>query len=128
MKLIVKLPEGKLPFIGVRFNNAWNAAKTNEDLLEYHHTATYHLKFVIKQDSLMLSLYCKERSIQRHYMNLEFEPEKLKRWLQITEGLRGFNFGHTFMNKNKEEVARFAHDLKRLYVLRVEMWEITEAM
>jgi hypothetical protein len=127
MKLIVKLPEGKPPFIGVRFNNSWNAAKTNEDLIEDHHKDIYQVKFVIKKHTLTLQLNCKERSIHRYYKDLEFEPEKLKRWMQITEGLSGFNFGHTFINGTKEEVGRFSHDLKRLYVLKVDKWEIVEA-
>ncbi len=128
MKLVIKLPEGKLPFIGVRFNNSWNAAKTNEDLIEYHHKEVYTIKFVIKAQTVNLNLYCKDRSIQRHYKDVEFEPEKLKRWMQLTEGLSGFNFGHTFMNGNKEEVGRFTHDLKRLYVLKVDKWEIQETV
>ena len=128
MKLITKLPEGKLPFIGVRFNNSWNAAKTNEDLIEYHCKEIFTIKFIIKHHTVDLILHCKHSSIQRKYNDLEFEPEKLKRWAQITENLKGFNFGHTFLRGNDETIARFAHDLKRVYVLKVDRYEIQDSL
>lgn len=129
MKLVVKLPEGKLPFIGVRFNNSWNASKTNEELIESYSSEIYTVKFEIQTPQVLhLSLQCKDKAIQKWYKDLEYEPEKLKRWMQLTRGLSGFNFGHTFMRGNDETIARFAHDLKRVYVLKVERYEVQEGI
>lgn len=123
MRLIVKLPKDKLPFLGVVFPTSYLATQTNEDLLLDHKEDTYRMIFEFMGPVLNLKLICDEKVIIRTYRNVEYEKEKLKNWVQITRKAKAINFGHIYMQSNKEIVVK-NYKNRKLFVLRLNKYEI----
>jgi len=123
MRLIVKLPKDKLPFLGIVFPTSYLATQTNEDLLLDHKEDVYRLIFEFTGTILNLKLICDEKVIIRTYRNVDYEKEKLKNWVQITRKANAFNFGHIYMQSNKEVVVK-NYKNRKLFVLRLNKYEI----
>jgi hypothetical protein len=123
MKLVVKLPKDKLPFIGLVFGSSYQATQTNEDLILDHKEDLYRLIFEFNGTVLNLKLICDEKVIIRTYRNVEYDKEKLKSWVQITRKARELNFGHIYMQHNKEIVVK-NYKNRKLFVLKLHKYEI----
>ncbi len=123
MKLVVKLPKDKPPFLGLVFPSSYAANQTNEDLILDHKEDVYRMIFEFIGTVLNLKLICDEKVIIRTYRNVEYEKEKLKNWVQITRKVNAFNFGHIYMQNNKEVVVK-NYKNRKLFVLRFNKYEI----
>ena len=106
MKLIVKLPKDKLPFIGIQFPYSYEAGKTNQDLVTNHKHIQYKMILEFVKDKVNVKLVSQEHMIARCYNSLEYEKEKLKKWFYLTKGAKVFNFSHTIVEGGKELVAK----------------------
>jgi hypothetical protein len=123
MKLVVKLPKDKLPFLGVVFPSSYSATQTNEDLVLDHKEDIYRMIFEFTGTVLNLKLICDEKVIIRTYRNVDYDKEKLKSWVMITRKNTAFNFGHIYMQNNKEIVVK-NYKNRKLFVLRLNKYEI----
>lgn len=123
MKLVVKLPKDKPPFLGLVFPSSYAANQTNEDLILDHKEEVYRMIFEFNGTVLNLKLICDEKVIIRTYRNVDYEKEKLKNWVLITRKANSFNFGHIYMQSNKEVVVK-NYKNRKLFVLRFDKYEI----
>ncbi len=106
MKLIVKLPKDKLPFIGIQFPYSYEAGKTNQDLVTNYKHIQYKIVLEFVKDKVNIKLVSQENMITRSYNGLEYEKDKLKNWLYLTKNAKAFNFSHTIKEGGKELVAK----------------------
>jgi hypothetical protein len=123
MKLVVKLPKDKLPFLGIVFPSSYQANQTNEDLVLDHKEDIYRMILEFTGTVLNLKLICDEKVIIRTYRNVDYDKEKLKSWVMITRKGTAFNFGHIYMQSNKEIVVK-NYKNRKLFVLRLNKYEI----
>lgn len=117
MKLVLKVPKGKLPFIGIEFGEHV-AADTNKDLIQNHSEKEYKIVLEHSHKRLQLRLICEELVTVRFYERLEFDPSKLRDWLYITQKATKFNFGHIFVKGNTDYIAR-TYPGRKPFVLKV---------
>ncbi len=117
MKLVLKVPKGKAPFIGVEYGE-FMAADTNKDLVLDHSEKDYKIVLEHSHRRLQLRLICEELVTVRFYERLEFEPNKLRDWLYITRRATKFNFGHIYVKGNTDHIAR-AYPGRKPFVLKV---------
>ncbi len=102
MKLVLKLPQNKPPFIGIEFDSHYEASKTNSDIIGALDSRYYKINLrPINKFNIYLILECKDLMIKRRYQNLEYEQEKLKTWLGMTRAQKSFNFGHVIKEHNR---------------------------
>ena len=123
MKLVVKLPKDKLPFIGIVFGSSYLATQTNEDLVLDHKDDIYRIIFQFVDTTLHIKLICDEKVIIRTYRDVEYDKDKLKNWMMITRKASEFNFGHIYMQHNKEIVVK-NYKNRKLFVLKFNTYDI----
>lgn len=105
-ELVVKIPKGKLPFLGVCYNIKLYNPRENEDLIRdpKYKGAEYILELEVIRNKINLKLICEEHIIIRHYYSISFDGEELKRWRQLTKGKKEFNFGHVTRENEKDVI------------------------
>ncbi|MEO6302655.1 MAG: hypothetical protein ABIP51_05745 [Bacteroidia bacterium] len=123
MKLIVKLPKDKLPFVGIQFPYSYDAGKTNQDLVINFKHVSYKLVFEFVKNTVNVKLVSDENMIMRSYNGLEFDREKLKTWFYLTKDAKAFNFSHTVKESGKEMVVRTLQK-PLLFILKLNKCEI----
>ncbi len=124
VKLIVKLPKDKLPFIGILYNSIYKAESENQDLVIDHKHLNYRVKFEFAGSGINLYLSSEDKLIQREYRNREYDPLKLKVWFQNTNKASNFNFSHLMDNYGQESVVRTLQNVNKLFLLKVNSYEI----
>ena len=122
-RLILKLPKGKLPFIGILITGDPGSGKTNQDLVNNHPYAEYRIEIEVFSKHINMRLICEEKLIIRHYAHVKYEPEELTNWQYLTDGKPAFNFAHLGIEKDKEFVLK-TWDKKKLFVLKVTSVQI----
>lgn len=105
MELVLKLPKGKLPFIGILFDSSSTAGKTNAEIVEQFSKEEFEVLLEHTQTALNLRLICKARVMVYFYNHLSIAPEKLKSWLYITRDMKLFNFGHIYKELDDHKLA-----------------------
>ena len=124
MKLVVKLPKGKLPFIGILLpKNNLDSQKFNQDLILDYKYASYRIVFEFIRSHVNIKLISDESLIVRFYNKLEYNPEKLRAWFYLTNNAKEFNFSQIVLENGKEVVQR-TYERKVLFVLKVNKYEI----
>ena len=120
MELVLKLPKGKPPFIGILFQSATEAEKLNSDLVVDHRYLNYKIIFEIIADHLNIRLICEELVTVRFYNHVVYDPEKLKSWLYVlkTGKTTSVNFSHLILKDNKHTLVK-AYQQKIYFVLKV---------
>jgi len=127
MKLVLKLPKDKLPFIGIQFASNYVASKTNSDLVSMLDKEDCHL--ILKpydKHYLNLRLVNKEKFVNREYKQIEYNNETLKRWLEQTKGMKQINFSHVIMDFDKHVVVKISINknfIIKLSKVKLEMEE-----
>jgi hypothetical protein len=107
MKLVLKQPEDKPPFIGIQYESEYLAARTNADIVKTHNKECYELILEpIDQHYINLRLVNKDKMIDRSYNQIEYNAPKLKNWLFQNENKKEFNFSHVIMNFDKHVVVK----------------------
>jgi hypothetical protein len=123
MELVVKLPKGKLPFIGIKFAEMHEANELNKDLMNNYSTCIFKVILEPHKNEMNLRLICEEKLLVRFYNGLKYDPEKLKAWIYLTKTAKSFNFSHIYQLGDKEKVA-MAIMSRKLFVLKLEGYEI----
>ncbi len=121
MRLVLKLPSGKPPFIGVEFENASKGERENKDLLLTKRNAVYKLLFEPTCGLLNIRLYSENPPVVRYYKGIDFNPDAFKRWLHTAELYKKVNFGHTYSEKANDTICSLFDDGKKVpFVLKVD--------
>ncbi|MCC6370216.1 MAG: hypothetical protein IT236_04345 [Bacteroidia bacterium] len=96
MRLVLKLPQNKPPFIGILFENeeTIRGEKLHTEIVERYPHCTYEIVFEHTRTALNLRLLCQERVMVYFYNHLGFDAENLKSWLYFTREAQAFTFGH----------------------------------
>ena len=123
MKLIVKLPPNKLPFIGIVFEHSGDAEKINQELITDYKYADYRIVFEFIRDWVNVKLISNSIPAVKFYNKLSYDKSKLIAWFYITKNMKGFNFSHLYIYQNKECVAKIPVKQK-LFVLKVDSYEV----
>lgn len=124
MKLVVKLPKGKPPFIGVLFEDNLIAARMNQDLILNFKNCNYQIAFEFISDKVNLRLVCEDPLIVRFYNNLEYDPVKVKNWFQHTNNSKLFNFSHIVEEYGEIKLARTFTGAKNI-ILKINKYSVS---
>jgi hypothetical protein len=122
-KLVLKLPKGKLPFIGVNLGTRYNRfdpdpCRFNADLVNDHGAEIYQIHLELFTDHLNLRLICENLVLIRDYKELKYDTVKLKTWVYMAQNAKQYHFGHVIEKNGKDEIAMTL--TKRLFCLKVE--------
>lgn len=125
MELILKLPEGKPPFIGVLFDKAEEAELMNQDLVLQHKGRRFRIVLETLKQFVNLRLVCEEMVNVRFYNHLKYRPDELRSWLYIISANKAsyVNFSQLCRQKEKLVVARTAQKNQQ-FVLKVQRCEV----
>jgi hypothetical protein len=123
MKLVVKLPPNKPPFIGIVFPHISIAEKTNQELVIDHKYADYRIVFEFIQGWVNVKLISNAIPAVKFYNKLSYDKEKMIAWLYITRTAKEFNFSHLHEPHGKEVVVKTLLKPK-LFVLKVDSYEV----
>lgn len=126
MKLIVKLPKGKKPFIGILFNDSLESQILNADLVNIFSHISYSIKFNFEAEHVNVQLIGEEEPIIRSYNNLSYDADRLKNWFLLTKNVRDFNFSQIHLNKISQETVALVIKTQKLFILKVNGYQITE--
>jgi hypothetical protein len=119
MKLILKLPNDKPPFMGIQFSNHYDAGRTNAQAV--YDLDKLYCKIILMPKGLYmdLTIKCEDIMMSYTYRNLDYSPEKLKQWLHLVSGAKQFNFGHVTLEHDDHKIAKVGSGMKN-YVIKVE--------
>jgi hypothetical protein len=107
VKLVLKQPKGKLPFIGVRYWDIYNAHYHNQDLVDKGlYTLTIKFKNILYHNGkpsdphkethyLELHLNSYDKRYHRCY-TVDYNVKEFKEWYEVTRSLMHFNFGQVY--------------------------------
>ena len=124
MKLVLKLPKDKPPFIGIQFPNSYAASRTNEDLPGMLDKEDCRLILEpVDKHYLNLRLVNTDKLIDTAYKQVEYNIEKLKTWLNQTEKENQFNFAHVTLDYDKHVVAKVGGGFEK-FVIRLNSVKI----
>lgn len=123
MKLIVKLPANKPPFIGILFPRLLEAEKTNQELVLDHKNANYRIVFEFIGNWVNIKLISEDIPAVKFYNKVTYDRDKLSAWIYLTRKSKGFNFSHLILVNDKETVVKTLSKTK-LFVLKIEAYEI----
>jgi hypothetical protein len=121
MELVLKLPSGKPPFIGILFdfNEELGAYNINKDLLLNPFKATFAIAFDPYGKETDLRMLCSNPLSIRFYRNLKYNPTALEGFLRSTRFIKQFNFSHLIRCDGKETVVRASPENK-LFVIKID--------
>lgn len=125
MELILLLPNGKPPFIGVLFYFPEQAAVTNADLAIDHKKKEFWIVLETYKKHLNLRLICNDLVSVRFYNHLKYDPEKLKSWLYVVSANKStlVNFSQLIVMNEKLSVVKTSP--KNIsFVLKVKKCEV----
>lgn len=123
MKLVVKLPPNKPPFIGIVFPHISVAEKTNQELVIDHKYADYRIVFEFIRTWINVKLISNAIPAVKFYNKLTYDKEKVIAWLYITKNSTEFNFSHLHEPYGKEVVVKTLLKQK-LFVLKMDGYEV----
>lgn len=119
LELIVKLPKEKLPFIGIVFEDTYQASSINRSSVNNYKNSIYQVVLEPKGDKLDLRLLCAGHGLNYLYENVKFNQEKVMKFLYITKNEQAFNFSHCVRNGDNLEVVKTMAN-RTLFVLKVD--------
>lgn len=119
MKLILKLPNNKPPFIGVQFSNHYDAGRTNAQAVYDIEGRFCKIILEPKGHYIDLKIKCEDVMMSYTYKDLDYSPEKLKQWLHLVSASEQFNFGHVILQHDEHKIAKVGSGTKN-YVIKVE--------
>lgn len=114
MKLILKLPNGKPPFIGIEFEKQWQGEKENKDLLLEHTNIVYSLLVEPAQSGINIRLICDSPLVIRFYHQVQYNIESFKRWHFHAQNYHSINFGHTYKDHSEDKICVLLQEGKRI--------------
>jgi hypothetical protein len=117
MELILKQPEAKPPFIGILFSNEYEASKLNQSQVKMNNLY-YRIMLEPKGRTIDIILKLDEWAFTYKYEGLEYNADKLKRWLFNCNGSEYYNFSHLIMKNNQHQVVKTL-STQSFFVLKV---------
>ncbi len=123
MELVLKLPKGKPPFVGVLFEQEYHGADMNVDLYKTHGNRAYKLVLEPIKTKINLRLICEEIVTVRFYNGLKYNHERLNDWIYLTKNTSAYTFGHVVFREDKHFSVR-VHPGGKPFVLKVESFEL----
>ncbi len=117
MKLVLKLPKGKAPFIGIHFDDESEGQKLHAEMVDEHRMKEYEVYIEVMDDHLNLRVACRETVNVYFYNNLFIEAEKLTSWIYMTKHSTEFTFGHIFTHLDKDTLIKTR--LRNPFFLRI---------
>lgn len=119
MELVLKMPPGKPPFIGILFESEHKAAQTNASWVNNNHSLIYRLILEPVNGVINLRLIQDELGCNCLYSRLKNDPEQLLKFLYQTREIYSFNFGHVYWFGDNLKLAKSVTN-QRNFVLKVE--------
>jgi len=123
MKLILKIPDNKPPFIGIQFSNQYDAGRTNAQAVYDIENRLCTIILEPQGHYINLNIKCEDVMMNYTYRDLDYSPEKLKNWLTKTTNSKQFNFGHVTLERDTHKIAKVGSGNKN-YVIKVEKIEL----
>lgn len=114
-RLVLKIPVGKPPFVGVLFESEFAGAMTHTELVNSYNREFYEIKF---EPSHKLKLCLKGFTLPPRIYELDYDPVKLLKFLQQTRDCKMFNFGHVIIVNDNYKIIRTAANQTN-FVLKV---------
>ena len=115
MKLVLKQPKDKPPFIGIQYASEHLATKTNSDLI-----GMKDIQLILEplnQYNIKLRLVNKDKMIDRAYDQIEYNAPQLQTWLQRNKNEKQFNFSHVIMEFDKHVVVKI--HMTKLFLIKL---------
>lgn len=119
MELILKRPRNKPPFIGILFQDEYEASTLNQSWVNSYNTYLYNITLEPDGKEITLKLSLDGYGLNHRYKNLRHDPEKLYRFLYETKAHGKFNFAHLIMVRDKHTVVSTTVN-RALFVLGVK--------
>ncbi len=127
MRLVLKLPNGKPPFIGIEFTKIWQGEKENKELIIEFKEEIYTLLFEPIGGTLNIRLFSEQKNIVRYYNGVIYNKDIFKRWIQLTQKNVIINFGHTYQENSIDKICTVLKDgVKINFVLKVNRYMIDD--
>lgn len=125
MELVVKLTEGKKPFIGIYFDTELNALRWNKDAFSIHKDKTFNVIFEFYEKKVNVKLVSKSQLFIHTYEGLSYQYDKLNNWVYLTKQANEFTFSHVFFDREKKvDSPIFNFKTGKALVLKVSKYEI----
>ena len=127
IEIVFKQPEGKLPFIGLLYSNAYNGKTDNQDIVNSYKNYTYKLDIEpLKQvNRVNIHLHQPGMNLKAEYKDVSVNFEKLKKFLTINFNAKFFNFGHITVSRNAHELLRTSIN-SEFWVLKLDEIKVIE--
>lgn len=122
LQLVLKNPEGKLPFIGILFPSDYLGARENQRMVNEFKNSLYKVEFrPIKNEATKIDVIVTQyvHNLKGEYKNVQMNAEKLKKFLDFNYNAKYFNFGHISVKHNNHYPLKTSHK-GDIWVLRVE--------
>jgi hypothetical protein len=119
MELVLKMPQGKPPFLGVVFDNVREACSLNQDLVNEHASSVYTISIEHSGIHVNIRLVCEDPHYIRVYKNVKCDPKKLENFMYLNRLAANFNFSHLLRDFDREIVVKTLGRYK-LFVLKIQ--------
>jgi hypothetical protein len=119
MELVLKMPQGKPPFLGIVFDNVREACTLNQDLVNEYAGSVYTISIESPGSEVNIRLVCENPHYIRVYRNVKCDPKKLENFMYLNRLSRGFNFSHLLRDFDREIVVKTLERYK-LFVLKIQ--------
>lgn len=108
-QVVLKLPVGKPPFVGIVYPNSGVVPSVvNIDLVKdkRYQGAVYKLLIEFEGYSIRLKLMCLERLVIRDYVDLTVDLKEFRAWYQVARFSPFINFGHVTKDNHKDVILK----------------------
>jgi hypothetical protein len=121
LELVLKMPAGKPPFIGILFKGQrveHKAAQIHEHWANFHKDAEYNIILEPRDRWMNIRLVNRSLKCDCLYADIKYKPDVLQRFLAVNKG-KVYNFSNLILDdEGKHKVVR-TWSKKELFVLKV---------
>lgn len=114
MKLVVKLPDGKPPFIGIEFENPWKGESDGREVSMNLNSSLFTLVIQPIGQNLSIRLVCDDPVKVKFYSNIKFDKERFMRWYAIAKAHKILKFGLTHSTYSEDKICFMVKDGKKV--------------
>ncbi|MGZ3900215.1 MAG: hypothetical protein ACXVNM_07495 [Bacteroidia bacterium] len=124
-ELVLKIPAGKPPFIGVLFSgdDLYRPAKLNAGWVNNYQNSNYKLFLEPVKDKINLRLLEDSIGCNCVYQGLKYNPEQLFKFLALTKNAREIKFGHIVPKQDGYAIVKTITN-NRNFVLRIDQLKL----
>jgi hypothetical protein len=110
MELELKVPKGKLPFVGIRFNNSFAAVSTHKEMVDLFKKTALKMRLERAGDRLFVRLISDSPNREYRYTQVVYDWSKLQIFLAVPT--KEWNFGHIINVNGRDQVVKTIPDNK----------------